>query len=96
VYLVYLAQGQSVQLNVAPGRYEIVWLNPRTGAATGLPNVAGTANDDEPTPSKANAEPINVVEMGAPQTINTDTGKLTLTPPANDGKDWAALIRVWE
>jgi len=46
VYLVYLAQGQSAKLNVAPGRYEVVWLNPRTGAL-GPANGHGATNEPQ-------------------------------------------------
>jgi len=95
-YLVYLAQGQSAFLSAAPGRYEVIWLNPRTG---GAPNREAVAPADEPADAPApeaadDDEPINAVEIGLSGTIVETAGELILTPPANDGQDWVVLVRA--
>jgi hypothetical protein len=58
-FLVYLAQGQSARLTAPAGRYEMIWFNPRTGGATGLPgfNPARVDPDNE-TPLERNDDDV--------------------------------------
>jgi len=48
VYLVYFVQGQQARLTAPPGNYEMIWLNPRTGEITGLPNAGDRVLPEPP------------------------------------------------
>jgi len=100
VYMVYLDRGQTAQIKVFAGQYDITWYNPRTGEATHQTSVVSVATTQKasPTPGPSNAKspakPANETDVVVPDVYMPMQQMNLGNPPKDAGRDWIVIVRA--